>query len=522
MSTVSPAASARVASLAEAASVGYVRAPVSGNPSVVRAGNLSFIVSGADDDIDRVEPVIRAIGPTVHRVGDGEQARIVKLAINLMIAGLAQLMSEALVLGEAAGVPRAALLEVMGSSAVGAPFVKYKTEALVRDDFSATFTTALMEKDIDLALDAADEAGVELPLTREMKVASPRGDRGGVRRRRLHRALPAPAERVGSFEDERAPRSGGSAVTRPARTVGSPDATRAVDWEQRVDFPRLRKDRLDRAKAALEASDLGAVLLFDPNNIRYVTSTHIGEWARDKNARFTLLARGADPILWDFGSAARHHQLFAPWLPPENFRAGVSPMRGAMPVETGIPDRLAAKIATRAARVRPPGRAARHRHGGSRHDRGAPARRRPGHRRLPGAPRGAQDQDRRGDHAARPVGRARRRRLRGDLPDAASGRVRARDRRACAPAPLRDGFGAGRGRQRRVGRPLQPASARVLGPAPAAGRPGVLRHHPLVHGLPNVLLPHVQRRRRQPRAARRVQAVPRVARRGDRARSARA
>ncbi len=169
MSTVSPDASARVASLAESASVRYVRAPVSGNPSVVRAGNLSFIVSGADDDIDRVEPVIRAIGPTVHRVGDGEQARIVKLAINLMIAGLAQLMSEALVLGEAADVPRAALLEVMGSSAVGAPFVKYKTEPLVRDDFSATFTTALMEKDIDLALDAAAAAGVELPLTREMK-----------------------------------------------------------------------------------------------------------------------------------------------------------------------------------------------------------------------------------------------------------------------------------------------------------------------------------------------------------------
>jgi 3-hydroxyisobutyrate dehydrogenase-like beta-hydroxyacid dehydrogenase len=169
MSTVSPAASARVASLAKTASVRYVRAPVSGNPIVVRAGSLSFIVSGSRHDIDRVEPVIRAIGPTVHRVGDGEQARIVKLAINLMIAGLAQLMSEALVLGEAAGVPRAALLDVMGSSAVGAPFVKYKTEPLVRNDFSATFTTTLMEKDIELVLDAADEAGVELPLGNELK-----------------------------------------------------------------------------------------------------------------------------------------------------------------------------------------------------------------------------------------------------------------------------------------------------------------------------------------------------------------
>ncbi len=169
MSTVSPAASTRVASLAEAASVAYLRAPVSGNPTVVRAGNLSFIVSGARETFERVEPVIRAIGPTVHHVGDGEQARIVKLAINLMVAGLAQLMSEALVLGEAAGVSRAALLDVMGSSAVGAPFVKYKTEPLLREDFSATFTTALMEKDIDLVLDAAAEAGVELPVAREMK-----------------------------------------------------------------------------------------------------------------------------------------------------------------------------------------------------------------------------------------------------------------------------------------------------------------------------------------------------------------
>ena len=134
-------------------------------------------------------------------------------------------------------------------------------------------------------------------------------------------------------------------MTMRSRLSGSPDATRAVDWEQRIDFPRLRQDRLDRAKAALERSDLGAVLLFDPNNIRYVTSTHIGEWARDKNARFTLLPRGEDPILWDFGSAARHHQLFAPWLPPENFRAGVTPMRGAMPVETGIPDKLGTRIA---------------------------------------------------------------------------------------------------------------------------------------------------------------------------------
>src|ERR671926_225973 len=127
---------------------------------------------------------------------------------------------------------------------------------------------------------------------------------------------------------------------------GSPGAVMGVDWEQRVDFDRLRNDRLARAKEALQASDLGALLLFDPNNIRYVTSTHIGEWARDKNARYVLLCRGgADPILWDFGSAAKHHKMFAPWLPQESFRAGVTPMRGAMPDDTGVPDLLGRRIA---------------------------------------------------------------------------------------------------------------------------------------------------------------------------------
>ncbi len=126
--------------------------------------------------------------------------------------------------------------------------------------------------------------------------------------------------------------------------IASRGATMAVDWEQRVDFPRLRAERLERARAALRASDLGAVLLFDHNNIRYVTSTHIGEWARDKSARCVLLPRQGEPVLWDFGSAARHHQLYAPWLPATSWRPGVSSMRGAMPRQTGVPDLLAGHI----------------------------------------------------------------------------------------------------------------------------------------------------------------------------------
>jgi 3-hydroxyisobutyrate dehydrogenase-like beta-hydroxyacid dehydrogenase len=168
-STVSPGASTRVATLAEQASVLYLRAPVSGNPGVVRAGSLTFIVSGPRDALERAEPVLLAIGPTIRVVGSAEQARIVKLAINLVIAGLAELMSEALVLGEASGVSRADLLETMGNSSAGAPFVKYKTQPLLNDDYSATFTTNLMEKDIDLVLEAAEAAHVRLPLAEEIK-----------------------------------------------------------------------------------------------------------------------------------------------------------------------------------------------------------------------------------------------------------------------------------------------------------------------------------------------------------------
>ena len=106
------------------------------------------------------------------------------------------------------------------------------------------------------------------------------------------------------------------------RMLASPGSM-TVDWEERVNPDRLRTHRLGRAKAALEASDVGAMLLFDFNNIRYVTSTHIGEWARDKMTRYALLSRGGDPHIWDFGSAAKHHRLNCPWLRTENVHAGM-------------------------------------------------------------------------------------------------------------------------------------------------------------------------------------------------------
>jgi Xaa-Pro dipeptidase len=127
------------------------------------------------------------------------------------------------------------------------------------------------------------------------------------------------------------------------RPLASPGAMN-VDWEERVDPHRLRAYRLARARAALDASDLGALLLFDFTNIRYVTSTHIGEWARDKMTRYALLTRGGEPHLWDFGSAAKHHRLHCPWLPPENVRGGMIGLRGAVAEDAGLFARAAQEI----------------------------------------------------------------------------------------------------------------------------------------------------------------------------------
>ena len=142
--------------------------------------------------------------------------------------------------------------------------------------------------------------------------------------------------------------------------------TNAVDWEQRIDFDRLRTERLARLKAELERSDLGAVLAFDFANIRYMSATHIGTWAIDKLIRFSLLTRNTDPIVWDFGSAAKHHALYNPWLSTTTAemdadphaphhgavrprlepgsRAGISTLRGAFNPAAGIADDVAAKI----------------------------------------------------------------------------------------------------------------------------------------------------------------------------------
>src|ERR671937_2212598 len=121
-----------------------------------------------------------------------------------------------------------------------------------------------------------------------------------------------------------------------------------VDWEERVRLDRLREERLARIATMLADSDLAALLCFDMANIRYITATHIGTWAQDKLNRFCLLTRDDEPIMWDFGSAARHHKIYNPWLGDSRSRAGISTLRGSVKGRAeSVAEKIHAELAER-------------------------------------------------------------------------------------------------------------------------------------------------------------------------------
>jgi Xaa-Pro aminopeptidase len=127
------------------------------------------------------------------------------------------------------------------------------------------------------------------------------------------------------------------------RPLQAPGHTQ-VDFEERVDFRRLHHYRLGRTRQALAESGLGALLVFDQHNIRYISGTVIGEWARDKLIRYCLLTGNGEPWVWDFGSAARHHRLYTPWLPANQCLAGMVGMRGAVSAKAGLFEQAAREI----------------------------------------------------------------------------------------------------------------------------------------------------------------------------------
>jgi len=163
-STVSEEASEAVREQAARVGTALLAAPVSGNPNVVRAGRLTFVVSGPADAFATALPVLEALGRGATYVGEGDRARLVKICHNLALGIVAETLAEITVLAEKGGIARADFLAFFNDSVMGSTFSRYKTPALVTLDYTPTFTPALLLKDFDLGLDAAGELGVSVPL----------------------------------------------------------------------------------------------------------------------------------------------------------------------------------------------------------------------------------------------------------------------------------------------------------------------------------------------------------------------
>jgi len=167
-STVGPQASANVAQTLNNR-VAYLRAPISGSTNLAESGGLTTFVSGAKDAFDAVRPALAAYSRAQIWLGEGEEARYAKLAVNLMVAVTAGMMAEALALAREGGIGWEAMLDLLGEGVVAWPLVKYKLEPLWPRDFTPAATSALLLKDLDLMVEAARQAGLEVPLASHMQ-----------------------------------------------------------------------------------------------------------------------------------------------------------------------------------------------------------------------------------------------------------------------------------------------------------------------------------------------------------------
>lgn len=165
VTTIDPGTSAELREQAANLGVAILASPVSGNPKVVRSGNLTVVVSGPEDAYDEARQYIELFGKRVTYVGGGDEARLVKICHNLMLGIVAQVMAETSVLVEAAGVSRGDYLEFLNDSVMGSVFTRYKSPAYVNLDFKPTFTWDLLRKDFELGLAAGRELSVPLPVS---------------------------------------------------------------------------------------------------------------------------------------------------------------------------------------------------------------------------------------------------------------------------------------------------------------------------------------------------------------------
>jgi 3-hydroxyisobutyrate dehydrogenase-like beta-hydroxyacid dehydrogenase len=164
LSTVDVTSSLEVAAAAATHGIAYLRGAVSGTPPVVRGGNAALLLSGPADALSAALPVLEELAPRHVLVGEGEEARVVKIGINAMLGGTMQMLAESVAMAEAAGVPRTVFLDAVDASVLGSRFMSYKGAALRERDYAPTFTTVDMRKDLTLARDQAAAAGLSAPL----------------------------------------------------------------------------------------------------------------------------------------------------------------------------------------------------------------------------------------------------------------------------------------------------------------------------------------------------------------------
>jgi len=163
-SSISVEGSADLRKLLAGHGVELLSAPVSGNAKVIKAGKLTFVVSGPKAAYETAAPYLGMMGQGSSYVGEGELSRIVKICHNVMLGVVTQCMAEITVLAQKAGVPRHALLDFLNKSVMGSTFTRYKTPAFVNLDFHVTFTPYLLRKDLDLGLEAGRKLEVPMPL----------------------------------------------------------------------------------------------------------------------------------------------------------------------------------------------------------------------------------------------------------------------------------------------------------------------------------------------------------------------
>ena len=163
-SSISLEGSAELREMLKGKGIEYLAAPVSGNAKVIKAGKLTFVVSGPKAAYEKAKPYLDLMGMGSSYVGEGELARIAKICHNVFLGVVTQSLAEITVLAEKAGMPRHAFLDFLNKSVMGSTFTKYKAPAFVNLDFHVTFTPKLLRKDMDLGLDAGRAREVPMPL----------------------------------------------------------------------------------------------------------------------------------------------------------------------------------------------------------------------------------------------------------------------------------------------------------------------------------------------------------------------